>query len=55
MVLEVEELLKTALDMRQGFGLPHELLDHIHSCLGVTCALSTDWDGSQEEGRGQGE
>lgn len=33
MVLEVEEVFKTALDMREGFGLPPELSDHTHSCL----------------------
>lgn len=48
MVLEVEEQFKTALDMREGFELPHELLDHTHSSLGVTFALSADWEGSQK-------
>lgn len=38
MVLQVEELFKTALDMRESFGLPHEL----------TCTLSADWDSSQK-------
>lgn len=53
MVLEVEELLKTALVMRGGFELPHELSDPTRSHLGVTLALSAGrWEGSQK-GQGQ--
>lgn len=48
MVLEVEELFKTALDMRKP-----KALDHTHSYLSVTCAPSPDWDGSQKRAEGR--
>lgn len=46
-------MLKTALAMRGGFGLPHELPNPTHSCLGVTHAPSAElWEGNQK-GQGQ--
>lgn len=49
MVLEIEEPLKTALAMRGGLGLPHELSNATCSCPGVTRALSTRlWEGTQK-------
>lgn len=53
MVLEVEELLKTALAMRGGFGLPHELSDPTRSHLGVTRALSAGLGEGSQKGQGQ--
>lgn len=51
MVLEVEELFKTALDMREGFGLPHELSDHIHSWVSLVPSALT----GRAVRRGQGQ
>lgn len=51
MVLEVEELFKTALDMREGFGLPHELSDHTHSWVSLVPSALT----GRAVRRGQGQ